>query len=92
MASLKKAEPKDIQQWKILEIVKKLCLYTGLSSFTVLMAVFNSVTSAITHNSLSKLDNFTYFTMVQMRLRFHANNADIAFRFGISEPLYLECF
>lgn len=40
MASLKKAEPKDIQQWKILEIVKKLCLYTGLSSFIVLMAVF----------------------------------------------------
>ena len=56
------------------------------------MAVFNSVASAITRNSLSKLDNFTYFTMVQTKLRFNANNADIAFRFGISEATVSRVF
>ena len=93
VADLKKALSKGYPKIEDFRGSEKLIrLYTGLSTFTVLMAVFNLVSSAISRSSLSKLDNFAYFTMVLMELRFHANNADLAFRFGISKATISRVF
>ena len=93
VADMKKAVSKGYPTIEDFRGSEKLIrLYTGLSTFTVLMAVFNLVSSAISRSSLSKLDNFAYFTMVLMKQRFHANNADIAFRFGISEATVSRVF
>ena len=57
--------------------------YTGISSFTVLMAIFNIVSAGISQKGISKLSKFEHFTLVLMKLRLHASNYDLAFRFGI---------
>lgn len=40
----------------------------------------------------SKLSNFAYFTLTLMKLRFRASNADLAFRFEISESTVSRVF
>ena len=93
VASLKKKPSKGYPLMEDFRNSEKLIrLYTGLSSFTVLMAIFNLVSSAITRTAASKLEDFEYFTMVLMKLRFQANNADLAFRFGISESTVSRVF
>ena len=61
-----------------------LRFYTGLNSFTVLMAVFNLVAPVIPEYPLSKLSKFQSFTLTLMKLRLNAANFDLAFRFGVS--------
>ena len=58
---------------------KILHFYTGISSFTVLMAIFNLVSAAIPDKGIYKLSTFEYFTLVLMKLRLHASNCDLAF-------------
>ena len=63
---------------------KLLRFYTGLSSFTVFMAVFDLVATAIPDNPLCKLSKFQSFTLTLMKIRLNVSNFDLAFRFGIS--------
>ena len=63
---------------------KLLRFYTGLSSFTVLMAVFNLVSVAIPESPTSKLSKFQAFVLTLMKLRLDVSNYDLGFRFGIS--------
>ena len=71
---------------------KILHFYTGISSFTVLMAIFNLVSAGIPDKGICKLSKFEYFTLVLMKLRLHASNCDLAFRFGISESTVSRIF
>ena len=64
---------------------KVLRFYTGLTSFTVLMAVFDLVASVIPESKISKLSNFEAFTLTLMKLRLNSSNFDLGFRFGISK-------
>ena len=64
---------------------KLLQFYTGLSSFTVLMALFRLMSVALTEGGAAKLSKFEYFTLRLMKLRLNASNYNLAFRFGISE-------
>ena len=63
---------------------KLLRFYTGINSFTVLMAVFELVAAAIPKNPLTKLSKFQPFLLTLMKMRLNTNNFDLAFRFGIS--------
>ncbi|XP_019859329.1 PREDICTED: uncharacterized protein LOC100640513 [Amphimedon queenslandica] len=93
VVDLKKAIPKGYPSIEDFVASEKLLrLYTGLNSFTVLMAVFHLVSGAIVGNPLSKLDKFACFTMVLMKLRLNANNSDLAFRFGVSESTVSRVF
>ena len=62
---------------------KLLRFYTGISSFTVLMSVFNLVAAAVPESPLSKLTKFQSFTLTLMKLRLNIANLDLAFRFGV---------
>ena len=64
---------------------KLLRFYTGLGSFTVLMALFRLVSVAILEGGAAKLNKFQCFILVLMKLRLHCSNYDLGFRFGISE-------
>ena len=63
---------------------KLLRFYTGLTSFTVLMAVFNLVSAAIPDSPTSKLSKFDAFVLTLMKLRHNLSNYDLGFRFGIN--------
>ena len=71
---------------------KLLRFYTGLSSFTVLMALFHLVSGALPEGGAAKLSKFEYFTLTLMKLRLNASNYDLAFRFGISESSVCRTF
>ena len=56
--------------------------YTGLPSFTVLMAIFNFIT---THGSTSRTYSFREYIAVLMKLRLSLYDQDITYRFGIHQ-------
>lgn len=60
-------------------------LYTGLSSYAVLMIVFEFVASAVPDHHRSKLPKFSQFLMVLMKLRLNLLDSDLARRFGVSQ-------
>ena len=53
---------------------KVLRFYTGLSSFTVLMALFKLVSVAIPEGVAAKLSKFDCFILTLMKLRLNASN------------------
>ena len=61
-----------------------LRFYTGVSSFTVLMAVFNLVSAVITETPQNKLSKFQCYVLTLMKLQLNASNYDLGFRFGIN--------
>ena len=71
---------------------KILRFYTGLSSFTVLMALFKLVSVAIPEGGAAKLSQFEYFILTLMKLRLNASNYDLGFRFGVSESTVSRVF
>ena len=71
---------------------KLLRFYTGLSSFTVLIAVFNLVSAAIPESPTSKLSKFQAFVLTLMKLRLNVSNYDLGFRFGISASTVSQVF
>ena len=93
LAKLKKDMPKAYPSvYDFKENKKLLHFYAGLDSFTVLMAIFNLISAAIPSRGTCKLSSFEYFTLVLMKLRLHASNYDLAFRFGISESTVSRIF
>ena len=71
---------------------KVLCFYTGLSSFTVLMALFGLVSVAIPEKGAAKLSEFESFILTLMKLRLNASHYDLGFRFGVSESTVSRVF
>ena len=61
-----------------------LKFYTGLTSFTVLMAIFNIVAAGVPSSPQAKLQKFQCFILTLMKLRLNTSNYDLAFRFSIS--------
>ena len=88
-ACMPKAYP-SVDDFK--ESEKVIRFYTGISSFTVLIAIFNLVSAAIPKKGICKLSDFECFTLVLMKLRLHASNYDLAFQFGISESTVSRVF
>ena len=64
---------------------KMLRFYTGLSSFTILMALFKIVSVSIHESPVTKLTQFQCFILTLMKLWLNFSNYDLACRFGISE-------
>ena len=62
---------------------KLLLFYTGLQSFTILMAIF-VVKKGVSHSGYYKLSEFDSFLLTLMKLRLNLSNYDLGFRFGIS--------
>jgi hypothetical protein len=58
--------------------------YTGVSSFTVLTAVFNLASAAIHETSVTKLAKFQCFILTLMKLRLNVSNYDLGLWLGIS--------
>ena len=71
---------------------KLLRFYTGLNSFTILMAVFNLVSPTINETSANKLAKFDCFVLTLMKLRLNLSNYDLGFRFGVSESTVSRIF
>ena len=71
---------------------KVLRFYTGLSSFTVLMALFRIVSVAIPEKGAAKLSEFESFILTLMKLRLNASHYDLGFRFGVSESTVSRVF
>ena len=65
---------------------EKMChFYTGPDSYTVLIALFQIVSSAIHETPVVKRTRFRSFTLILMKLRLNQNNYDLACQFGVSE-------
>lgn len=60
--------------------------YTGLPNFSLLLAVFNLVTTSVPHTPCNSLTKFQEMTLALMRLRLNAPLQDLAYRFRISQP------
>ena len=71
---------------------KVLRFYTGISSFTVLMALFRLVSVAVPEGGAAKLSQFDNFILTLMKLRLNASNYDLGFRFGVSESTVSRAF
>ena len=71
---------------------KTLRFYTGLSRFTVLVALFRFVSDAIPEGTAAKLSHFDCFTLTLMKLRLNASNYDLGFRFGVSQSTFCRAF
>uniref|UniRef100_A0A8C5G2W5 THAP-type domain-containing protein n=1 Tax=Gouania willdenowi TaxID=441366 RepID=A0A8C5G2W5_GOUWI len=63
---------------------EKVKFYTGLSSFSVLMCVFNFIAPYITTTHINVLSQFQELLIVLMRLRLNSPFQDLAYRFGVS--------
>ena len=63
----------------------KVKFYTGLPSFTTLMAVFACVSAHVISAPQASLTTFQQFVMVLMKLRLNLTNQDLAYRFGIHQ-------
>ena len=64
---------------------EKVKFFTGLPTFTVLMAVFSFVRKPLTAHHLEKLTIFQQFILVLMKLRLNLTNQDLGYRFAVSE-------
>ena len=63
----------------------KVKFYTGLPSFTTLMAVFACVSAHVTAAPQASLTTFQQFVMVLMKLRLYLTNQDLAYWFGVHQ-------
>ncbi|KAL1468263.1 hypothetical protein MTO96_041610 [Rhipicephalus appendiculatus] len=66
--------------------------YTGLPSYTVLIALFTLVESSVPHRANNALAKFQEFVLTLMRLRLGAALQDLAYRFEISQATATRIF
>ncbi|XP_077512034.1 uncharacterized protein LOC144122962 [Amblyomma americanum] len=88
---------KEKEQLEVTEDSLKSCeakvrLYTGMPNFAVLFAVFEPLASFISHNVNNKLTKFQEFVLFMMKLKVNLQNADLAFRFNISDATVSRIF
>lgn len=70
----------------------KVRLYTGMTNFAVLFAVFEVLASFVSHNVNNRLTKFQEFIVFMMKVKFNLQNADLGFRFNISEATVSRIF
>ncbi|KAL1458862.1 hypothetical protein MTO96_043409, partial [Rhipicephalus appendiculatus] len=66
--------------------------YTGLPSYTVLIALFTLVESSVPHRANNALAKFQEFVLTLMRLRLGAALQDLVYRFEISQATATRIF
>ena len=59
--------------------------YTGLPTFTTLMAIFTFVSMSLEDNSRTVLSHFQQFLSVLMKLRLNLGDQDLGYRFGVNQ-------
>ena len=64
---------------------KLVTFYTGVSSYAILIAIFQFLESVIPHSRNKKVSTFDAYIMALMKLRLNVRNQDLAYRFGISQ-------
>ena len=69
---------------------KVLRHYTGLSSYTVLMAVFQLVSAVLPEGGAAKLTKFEYFTLTLMKLRLTQATMILHSDLVLASQLYVE--
>ena len=63
---------------------KKVKFYSGLPSYTVLLAIFNLISQHITNHQCHTITKFQQFMMVLMKLRLDLRELDLSYRFGLN--------
>ena len=63
----------------------KVKYYTGLPTFTTLMAIFTFVSTSLEDNSRTVLSHFQQFLSVLMKLRLNLGDQDLGYRFGVNQ-------
>lgn len=71
---------------------EKVKFYTGLSSFTVLMAVFNLLAPQIPDHQRHAITKYQQFIMVLMKLRLNLSEVDLGYRFGVNQSTVCRLF
>lgn len=71
---------------------RKVTFYTGMANFAVLLAVFKFLESAVPHSINNRLSKFQEFILFMMKIKVNLFNADLAFRFNISEATVSRIF
>ena len=71
---------------------QKVRFYTGLTSFAVLISVFNLVSSVYSHTNKIALSKFEEFIVIFMKLRLSLFDQNLAHQFGVSQPLISRIF
>ena len=66
--------------------------FTGLSSYLILMAVFNFLQAYIPRTAKNVLTEFQMLVLVLMRLRLNVPVQDLAYRFGVSKSTVSRTF
>ena len=69
----------------------KVKYYTGLSSFAVLMALFNFLSVNLEIGNRSALSLFQELMLVLMKLRLNVGDQDLAFRFSVNQSTISRC-
>ncbi|XP_046558967.1 uncharacterized protein LOC124268010 [Haliotis rubra] len=70
----------------------KVKYYTGLPSFTILMALFNLLAPDMHENGNSSLNKFQKIILTLMRLRLNLPITDLSYRFGVSRTTVSKVF
>lgn len=71
---------------------KKVRFYTGLPSYTVLLAVFNLIAPHVSDHQHHTITKFQQFVMVLMKLRLNLSEVDLSYRFGIGQATISRLF
>lgn len=63
----------------------KVMFYTGVSNFSLLMAIFHFIEVVVNHTSQNSLAKFQEFVIFLMKLKWNFPLQDLAYRFGVSQ-------
>ena len=69
----------------------KVKYYNGLSSFAVLMALFNFLTARLEISNHSAFSLFQWLMLVPMKFRLNLSDQDLDFRFGTNQSTISSC-
>lgn len=70
----------------------KVAYYTGMVSFTMLLAVFKLLEPFVAHGANNSFTKFQEFFLFLMKIKLNLQNADLAFRFNVSESAVSRIF
>ncbi|XP_077482931.1 uncharacterized protein LOC144114168 [Amblyomma americanum] len=70
----------------------KVVFYTGIASFTTLLAIFKMLEPFVSHSVNNSLAKFQEFVLFLMKIKLNLQNADLAFRFNVSESTVSRIF
>ncbi|XP_049520628.1 uncharacterized protein LOC125944308 [Dermacentor silvarum] len=92
MSDIRALEEECIRLNDCLYTEPKVAYYTGMASFTMLLAVFKLLEPFIAHGVNNSLTKFQEFFLFLMKIKLNLQNADLAFRFNVSESTVSRIF